>query len=398
VTSGPRDVVVIAVARSPFGRFAGALQHVAAPTLAARTVDEVMRRSRIEPARVDALYAGVGMIGAAVLTPTRQALLQSCLPQRTPSLAVDRACCSGMTAIGLAWKDIALGQADMIVCGGFESLSQTPFLWPRQRGAHPGPVDVKDPLQLRADFIDKAIASYTGEEAVRAGVGRGQQDAWAVQSHRRYFAAEDASYFEFERFAWTGQSDKDTTLVADENPRRDTSVERLAQLNTVYGSPTITPGNAPGLNDGAAFLLLASREAASAAGAQPLARIRDYIQIADGPTAGAYTPGLAIARLMERDRRSASDLNLIEINEAFAATPLVSTLLLADRDERRADQLREKTNLHGGAVALGHPLGASGARIAMTLINGLRRKDGGLGAAAICGGFGQGDGLLLEVA
>lgn len=397
MANAPRDVMVLAVARSPFGRFSGALQHVPAPALAARTIDTLMARSGIDPERVDALYAGVGMIGAAVLTPTRQALLQSGLPQRTPSLTVDRACCSGMTAIGLAWKDIALGQADIVVCGGFESLSQTPFLWPRQRGARPGPVEVKDPLQLRADFIDKAIAAYTGEEAVRAGVDRKQQDAWAVQSHRRYFAAQEAGYFDFERFAWPAESGGEP-LEGDENPRRDTSVERLAQLKTVYGSPTITPGNAPGLNDGAAFLLLASRDAARAMGVEPLARVCDYIQIADSPTSGAYTPGLAIARLLERRDGEIDDLSLIEINEAFAATPLVSTLLLAGRDTKVADRLRERTNPHGGAVALGHPLGASGARIAMTTINGLRRKGGGLGAAAICGGFGQGDGLLLEVA
>ena len=357
-----------------------------------------MRRSHVDPQRVDALYAGVGMIGGAVLTPARQAILQSCLPQRTPSLALDRACCSGMTALGMAWKDIALGQAELVVCGGFESLSQTPFLWPRQRGTRPGPVEVRDPLQLRADFIEKAIAAYTGEEALRAGIERNQQDAWAVQSHRRYFAAEEAGYFAFERFAWTGESDREANLEFDEAPRRDTSLERLAQLKTVYGSPTVTPGNAPGLNDGAAFLLLGSRAAAQSLGLPPLARVLDYIQIADGPTAGAYTPGMAISRLLERAHRKVDDLKLIEINEAFAATPLVSTLMLADRNPRLADQLRDRTNLHGGAVALGHPLGASGARIAMTLINGLRRQDGGLGAAAICGGFGQGDGLLLEVA
>jgi acetyl-CoA C-acetyltransferase len=397
MASSPRDVMVLALVRSPFGRFAGALQHIPAPRLAGQTIDELVKRSGVEPEGIDALYAGVGMIGSALLAPARQALLQSCLPQRVPSLAVDRACCSGMAAIGLAWKDIALGQADIVVCGGFESLSQTPFLWPRQRGARPGPVDVRDPLQLRADFIDKAIAAYTGEEAVRAGVDRKQQDAWAVQSHRRYFAAEDAGYFEFERFGWPAEPGREP-LTSDENPRRDTSVERLAQLNTVYGSPTITPGNAPGLNDGAAFLLLASREAARAIGAEPLARVCDYIQIADGPTAGSYTPGLAIARLLERRPLGIDDLSLIEINEAFAATPLVSTLLLAERDTRKADRLRERTNAHGGAVALGHPLGASGARLAMTLINGLRRTGGGLGAAAICGGFGQGDGLLLEVA
>lgn len=398
MASARREAVVLAVARTPFGRFGGALQHVPAATLAAGAIDEILARSRIDPARVDALYAGIGMIGAGTLTPARQAVLQSGLPHRTPSLAVDRACCSGMTALGLAWKDILLGQADMIICGGCESLSSTPFLWPRQRGNRPGPVEIRDPLMLRADFIDKAIAAYTGEEALHLGIGREPQDAWAAESHRRYFAAEAAGYFAFERFAWTGDSAATPAVEMDEAPRRDATPEKLSKLKTAYASPTVTAGNAPGLNDGAAFLLLAERAAALSLGLPILARILDYVQLADGPTSGSYTPALAISRLLDRAGRGVGDLRLIEINEAFAATPLVSTLKLSGDDPRAAAALRERTNLHGGAVALGHPLGASGARIVMTLINGLRRQAGGLGAAAICGGFGQGDGLLLEVA
>jgi acetyl-CoA C-acetyltransferase len=397
MASAAREAVVLAVARTPFGRFGGALRDVPAAVLAARAIDEVLGRSRIDPARIDAVYAGLGMIGAGTLTPARQAVLRSALPQRTPSLAIDRACCSGMTAIGLAWKDILLGEAEVAICGGFESLSSTPFLWPRQRGDRPGPVEVRDPLMLRADVIDKAIATYTGEEAVRLGIGREPQDAWAAESHRRYFAAEAAGYFAFERFAWTGDPGASAGLGTDEAPRPDATLEKLARLETVYGSPTVTAGNAPGLNDGAAFLLLAERGAAQALGLQPLARILDYVQLADGPTSGSYTPALAIRRLLDRGGRRVEDLRLIEINEAFAATPLVSTLKLAGGDARAAEALRRRTNAHGGAVALGHPLGASGARIVSTLINGLRRQSGGLGAAAICGGFGQGDGILLEV-
>ncbi|MGD9744451.1 MAG: thiolase family protein [Dongiaceae bacterium] len=393
-----RDVVVLGVARTPFGRFGGKLEAAPTAILAARTIDTLLARTGVDPARIDSVYAGVGMIGAGVLTPARQAVLRSALPAETPSLTVDRACCSGMTAIGLGWKDIKLGLADLVICGGAENLSGTPFLWPRQRGSRPGPVDVRDPLMLRADFLDKAIAAYTGEEALRFGVDREQQDAWAVQSHQRYFAADAAGYFDVERFPWPAERGNAPALEADESPRRDATPEKLATLKTVYGSPTVTAGNAPGLNDGAAFLLLGSRAIAKALGAEPLATIADYVQVADGPTSGSYTPAIAIGKLLRRADRKIETMRLIEINEAFAATPLVSTLRLADSDRKAADRLRERTNLHGGAVALGHPLGASGARLAMTLINGLRRAGGGEGVTAICGGYGQGDGLLLKVA
>ena len=389
--TGPRDVVIVAYARTPFGRFGGALKDHPATELAARTIAEAVRRSGVDPHEVDALYAGVGMIAANVLTPTRRALLTgSGLPETVPSLTVDRACCSGMTAAGLAFKDIRNGDAEIVVCGGFESLSNTPFLWPRQRGARPGAVEVSDPLLLRAEFLDKAIACYTGEEAVRMGVTRAEQDEWALASHRRYFAAEAEGYFAAERFAVDG-------VAADESPRADASLERLATLKTVYGSPTVTPGNAPGLNDGAAFLVAASRQAAEARGLTPLARLADYVQVAGGPTTGSYTPAVGLRRLLERRGVGPDALDRIEINEAFAATPLVSTLFLADGDRGTAQALRARTNRAGGAVAIGHPLGASGARLIMTLVNGLARSGGGLGAAAICGGFGQGDAVLVEV-
>jgi acetyl-CoA C-acetyltransferase len=393
--SPPANVVVVAAARTPFGRFGGALRGLGATRLASLAIAETLRRSRIAGPAVDALYAGVGMIGANVLTATRQALLLgSGLPETVPSLGVDRACCSGLTAIGLAFRDIRAGNADAILCGGFESLSNTPFLWPRQRGGRPGPVEVGDPLTLRAEFLDKAIARYTGEEAVRMGVERLEQDEWAVASHDRYFAAEATGYFGFERFA---VAEATATLAQDESPRADVSVAKLGTLKTVYDSPTVTAGNAPGLNDGAAFLMLTSDRFATAHGLAALARIVDYVQVANGPTTGSYTPAIALRKLLDRAGKTSDAIARIEINEAFAATPLVSTLFLADGDRGKAELLRRRTNMAGGAVAIGHPLGASGARLAMTLINGLTSAGGGLGAAAICGGFGQGDGLLLEV-
>lgn len=386
---------IAAVARTPFGRFGGKLKDMAGPELGALTMDETIERSGVDPDAIDSVYAGVGMIGSAVLTPARQAVLRSRkLRQSTPSLTVDRACCSGMTAISLGWKDIRLGLADAVLCGGFESLSQTPFLWPRQRGARPGAVDVADPLLLRAEFLDKAIAAYTGEEAIRLGITRAEQDKWALASHEKYFKAKGQGYFDFECFPLTRN---EASFEADESPRSDTSLAKLSNLKPVYGSPTVTPGNAPGLSDGAAFTLLVSGRFARTHGITPLARIVDYAQVASGPTTGSYTPGIAIAELLKRTNVAIDDIRQFEINEAFAATPIASTLHLADGDSGKAQRLRERTNPHGGAVAIGHPLGATGARLIMTVTNGLRRNGGGTGAAAICGGYGQGDALLLAV-
>lgn len=398
MSDNPSDVVVVAVARTPFGRFEGALKGVVAPRLAALAIDEVMARAGVPADRIDALYGGVGMMASAMLTPVRQAVLLSRLDQTTPSATVDRACCSGMTAIGLGMKDIRCGEAEVLLCGGFESLSNTPVLWPRQRARRIGDVSASDPLLMRGLMVDRPIPVYSGDEAVRHGVDRRQQDEWAQRSHLRYFAADQASYFDFERFAVEVEDGKGGSrqVGTDESPRADTSLEKLAKLEPVYGGPTITAGNAPGLNDGAAFLAMARRDVAEAHGLEPLARLVDYVQVCGGPTSGTVTPATAVQRLAARNDRKAADWDLLEINEAYAATPLVSTLVLADGDRPHADRIRERTNIHGGAVAIGHPLGASGARIVMTLINGLRARGGGRGAAAICGGFGQGDAVMVE--
>jgi acetyl-CoA C-acetyltransferase len=393
-------VVVTAVARTPFGRFNGGLRERSGPELGATIIDEVCTRVTLPAGSVDAVYMGVGMIGSAVLTPARQAVLLSKLPSETPSLAVDRACCSGMTAVGLGFKDIKIGEAETVICGGFESLSRTPLLMPRTRERALGELVMDDPLLLRApDFIGGSISSYTAEEALKYGIDRTAQDAWAVESHRRYFAADAQGYFDFERVPISVPNGKSGNHIVDkdESPRRDTSVEKLAALNTVRGSKTITPGNAPGLNDGAGVLVLMSEKKARELSVPILARIRAYAQVSEGPTSGSYTPAIAIERLLSKHGLTPAQLDLIEINEAFAATVLVSTLWLAGKDAAAAETLRKRVNPQGGAVAIGHPLGASGARLVMTLINGLRRRGGGVGAAAICGGYGQGDSILVDV-
>lgn len=392
-------VVVCAVARTPFGRFGGRLAALSGPRLAALAIDEVIRRAGVEPSAIEMVFAGTGMVGGATLTAARQALLLSSLPETTPSTGVDRACCSGMTAIGLGWQTIRSGAASAVICGGFDSLSQTPMLWPRPHSARVGPIVVGDPLQMKGDVIDRPIAVYTGEEAQRHGIDRAMQDAWAVASHRRYFDAEARGYFDFERFAVSIESVKDgaSQLTTDESPRADTSIEKIARLAPIYGGLTVTAGNAPGLNDGAAFLLLCDEAYARDHALPILAGVRGYAIVAGGPTSGSYTPAVAIKAVLDREGKSADTMQLLEINEAFAATPLVSTQRLAGDDPARSHALRERTNVHGGAVAIGHPLGASGARIAMTIINGLRQRGGGEGAAAICGGFGQGEALLIDV-
>lgn len=325
MTSSGADVVITAVARTPFGRFNGMLRHRSAPELGALVIDALLERAGLPERQIDAAYLGVGMIGAATLTPVRQAVLLSRLANETPSLTVDRACCSGMTAVGLGYKDIRAGEAETVLCGGFESLSRIPLLMPRNRERAIGTTVLDDPLLLRGPVVDKPIAAYTADEALKHGVSREAQDAWAVESHRRYFAADEAGYFDFERVAVDVSDGKAGTVpvIKDESPRADTSVEKLAALKTVHGSQTITPGNAPGLNDGAAALLLTTGERARANGLPILARIRGYQQVAEGPTSGSYTPAIAIGKLLRRHNLTVGDLDLIEINEAFAATVLV---------------------------------------------------------------------------
>lgn len=400
MSENPADIVVVALARTPFGRFEGALKDIDAPRLGALAIDEALARAGSVAGKVEALYGGVGMMASAMLTPVRQAVLMSKLPEATPSATIDRACCSGMTAIGAGMKDIRLGEAGAVICGGFESLSRTPILWPRQRERRIGDVASTDPLLMRGLMVDRPIPVYSGDEAVRQGIDRAQQDEWAMRSHEHYFMAEGEGYFGFERFAvdTVDRKGKPCRMTTDESPRADSSLERLAALAPVYGGKTITAGNAPGLNDGAAFLVMTRRDIAAAHGVEPLARLVDYTQVAGGPTSGTATPAMAIARIAQRNEVAPTQWDLVEINEAYAATPLVSTLILAGGDHARADRLRKRTNVHGGAVAIGHPLGASGARIVMTLINGLRRRGGGRGVAAICGGFGQGDAVMVEVA
>lgn len=396
------DVLLFACARSPFGRHGGALSGYDPGVLGSIVVDALLDRSGVPPTSIELVAVGTGMLGGAQLTCARQVVLRSVLPQGTVSVGLDRACCSGLTAITTAANEIRVGAIRSAIAGGVDVLSGTPRLLPRFAPPQPGAWTVDDPLLLHSPFSETTIAAYTSREALAVGVTRAQQDAWALDSHRKYWHAQDRDFFRAERIPVPARdrSPRATprAVEVDESPRRDSTLEALAHLSPVRGSETITAGNAPGLSDGAAFVVLGSREFGEQHGLRPIARLDGHARVAETPVSGTRTPALAIQRALRAADRRLDALTLIEINEAFAATPLVSTLALADGDTAAADRLRARTNVHGGAVAIGHPLGASGARQVMTLACALSERGGGTGVVAICGGYGQGEALLLHVA
>ena len=389
------NVVIIDAVRTPFGKFGGRLREHSAVELGALAVKALLARAGIRPEELSETIFGCGIIDASTAVPARQINFKVGIPATTPSLTVDRACCSSMTAIGLALMKLRLGEASVIVAGGIESCSQTPFLMRGTRwGRKLGDFSVEDPMHVRNPITGLALTVVTGEKALEYGVPREMQDEWSYQSHRKYFAAYDAGVYEREILPL--EVEGHGVVALDEGPRRDTSLERLAALPTAYGSPTVTAGNAPGLNDGASAVILMSREEAARRGLTPLAEVIAYAQLSGDLESSVYMPGHAIVAAAKKAGIGLRDLKCIEINEAFAAMPLVSTKIMAGDDAAELARLRSMTNVNGGSVAIGHPPGASGARVVMAAARELRRRGGGYAAAGICGGFGQADAVILK--
>ncbi|MBF6303045.1 thiolase family protein [Nocardia amamiensis] len=387
------DIWLVGGLRTPFGRFGGSLRDLSLVELATEAVRGLVEQHHWPSEAVSELLLGTGMIEGATFVPARQLSLGLGLPESLPTLTVDRACCSGMTVIGLAARTISAGACSVIAAGA-ESMSRTPRLLHSTRwGAKRGDLKVEDLLLMRSPLSGTPLATYTGREALARGVTREDQDQWALRSQQRYAAAEADGWYDDERIT---VHTRRGAVSQDEQPRADVSLESLAALDTVYDSPTVTAGNAPGLNDGACALLLAGNRTLNETGAQPLARLAGYEQIAGGPTSAVYLPGVAIRRLLDRVGVPLHDVAVIEINEAFAATAQCSLGELAGNDAELEAELRERTNPNGGAVALGHPMGASGARVTLAAARELRRRGGRWAVAAICGGFGQADAVLLE--
>lgn len=386
-------LVVSSAVRTPVGRFGGSLRSVPTVDLGAIVVREAVARAGVSPAAVDAVFLGTCLPGPP-MTAARVAALLAGMPQSTLSLTIDRACCSAMTAVGLAAGQLLAGAANVVVAGGMENMSATPLLQPTRWGHRLGDLTLSDPLIIRNPVLDQPVARYTGEVSLEFGLGREAQDSWALLSQRRWEAAAAAGRFSSETVP-VPVGDMEVTI--DEQPRPDTSLEKLARLKTVYGSPTVTAGNAPGLNDGASALVITTAGFAERNGLPVLAHLRSYGAVAGDPRYAAALPADAIDKALALGKLELDAIDLLEINEAFAATPLVSTKVLSDHHECDVEALRERTNVDGGAVAIGHPIGASGARIVTHMVHELRRRGGGLGAAAICGGAGQSDAIVIQV-
>jgi len=395
-----KEVVIVGAARTPFGKFGGLLRDCSAVDLATYAVKGVLQRTPVLPESVGELFLGVAVLAGTASVAARQVLFTAGLPPTTPSLTVDRACCSSMTCAGLAMRNILAGEIHAAIAGGMEAMSQAPLVARGVRwGTRLGGVMLEEPLMMRNPILNLPLAVSVGDVSLQYGIDREEQDRWALRSHQKYFEALASGKFADEIIP-VGVSPKKgekALMDRDESPRADTSLEKLRELPTVYGSKTVTAGNAPGLNDGAAALVLMSREKQKELGLKPLGTLLAHANMAGDPASSPYLPALTMLKALEKAGLKLANLKRIEINEAFAATPLVSTKVLSDGDLRLLEHLRSITNVNGGAVAIGHPTGASGARLITTLIYELRRSGGGYGAAAICGGYGQSDAVIIRV-
>ncbi|WP_374712887.1 thiolase family protein [Symbiobacterium terraclitae] len=396
------EAVIVTGVRTPFSKFGGALREMHSIDLGALVIAEAVRRAGLQPAEVDEVYYGATMPAELALQqniPARQALLQAGLPPTTVSLTVDRACCSSTTAVQLAQQAILAGRARVVLAMGAENMSNVPLLLLGSRWGHrPGGLKLFDPIYEAGYPRYSKVSCDAGEVALEHGITREMQDEWAVRSHHRYAAALEAGRFAEEIMPVPVPRPRGAVELfeRDELPRPSTTLEALAKLPTVYGSPTVTAGNAPGLDAGAAAVVVMAEEEARRRSLRPLARIRCAVSVAIDHRRLAEAPAYAIRKALDVTGLSLEQLERIEINEAFAAVPLVSTKLLAEGDPALWERLKERTNVNGGAVAIGHPVGASGARLVLTLALELRRSGCRFGVAAICGGLGQADAIVLE--
>ena len=401
-----QEVAVISAVRSPFGRFGGALKDFTLPKLGGLVFAEAIRRAGIEPGDVEEVATGVNLPGAD-RSIARQVLIEAGIPTNRVAYTVDRACCSSLAAVNMASRSIRLGEASIALAGGTENMSKVPYFLTDFRWGHRlGDVQLKDQLIIADPMTGKPRAVQAGDEALEYGVTRQEQDRWALQSHERYFRAKAACHFKDEVMAIEVPQDRGEPIqfVEDESPRADVSLEKLAKLPTVYGSPTVTAGNAPGLNTGSSALVLMSPDEAKRRGKQSLATLMAWAMASGHPDKLASIPAESARLSLHKAGLTIDDMDLIEINEAFAAMPLVSTLILGGRDPKKTEEIRAKTNVNGGAIAIGHPTGATGARLIMSLVYELRRRREAsgesrpfYGIATICGGIGEGEAVIVKV-
>jgi acetyl-CoA C-acetyltransferase len=387
--------VILGTARTPFGKMGGGLSSLDATDLGATAIESALERSEVQPDQVEAVIYGQVLQAGQGQIPSRQAQIKADVPREVPSETVNKVCASGMRTIGLADQAIRAGDVDIAVTGGMESMSQAPYLLPGARfGFRMGDVKAIDAMThdgLTNPFTGKQMINEASEVSNELEITRPDMDRFAARSHQLAAKATDDGLLAEEIVTVTVKRKKDEVEVAaDEGIRPDTTVEVLAKLPAVGGDDaTHTAGNSPGVNDGAGAVIVASDEWAKREGKAPIARVLSYGTVADDFPYLARTPAGAAKQALDKIGKSPEDVDLWEINEAFASVAINSMRMLGIDED--------KVNVNGGAIALGHPIGASGARIVGALVHELRRRGGGLGCAAICSGGGQGDALLLEV-
>jgi len=388
--------VILGTARTPFGKMGGGLSSLDATDLGGTVISAALERSNVDPEQVEQVVFGQVLQAGQGQIPSRQAQIKGGVPKEVPSETINKVCASGMRTIGIADLSIRAGDSEVAVTGGMESMSGAPYLLPGARfGFRMGDVTAIDAMThdgLTNPFTEKQMINEASEVSNELEITRVDMDRFAERSHRLAAEATDAGRLAEEIVGVTVKSRKgETTVETDEAIRPDTTIETLAALKAIGGpDATHTAGNAPGVNDGAGAIVVASEEWAQREGKTPLARILSYGTVADDFPYLAKTPANAAKQALEKIGKSPEEVDLWEINEAFASVALNSVRMLGVDEE--------KVNVNGGAIALGHPIGASGSRIVGALVHELQRRGGGLGCAAICSGGGQGDAIVIEVA
>ncbi len=390
-----RIPVILSATRTPVGKFLGGLRAVPATTLGAVAVREAVRRAGVDGTAVDEVLLGQVLQGGAGQAPARQAAIGGGLPDTIPAVTINKVCGSGLKAVMLAAQAVRAGDAQCLVAGGMESMSNAPhYLFGARGGIKYGPAQLVDGLQhdgLWCQFGDCIMGSYAEYTAERAGVSREEQDRFALESHRKAVAAMEACKFSAEivPVEVPGRKGAVTVVEKDEGPRSDTSMEALAGLRPAFTPDgSVTAGNAPGLNDGGSALVVASQAFADAHGLRAIARITGYATGGGAPRDLFFAPIGAVRNLLAKTKTTIDAYDLIEVNEAFAVQ------VLADGRELGVDW--DRVNVHGGAVALGHPIGASGARVLTTLLYAMRDRDAATGLATLCLGGGNAVALSVE--
>lgn len=390
-----KSVVIVSAARSPIGSFNGTLAGFSAPELGAMAIREVLKRGKVTPNQVDEVIMGNVLSAGVGQAPARQAALKAGLPDKTPSTTINKVCASGMKSVMYAVNQIQSGEAEIIVAGGMESMSNVPYYLPKMRnGARLGHAEVQDGI-IKDGLWDVYKDYHMGNAgelcAEECGIGRDKQDAFAIESYKRSIEATKNGWFNEEMFHIKITDKKgNVTMIEEDEELSKVNFDKIPSLKPVFKKDgTITAANASSINDGSAALLIMSEEKAIELGLTPLARILGQASAAKTPEWFTTAPADAMPKALKRAGKTVADMDLFEINEAFSVVVLANNQLLG-LDE-------SKVNIHGGAVSIGHPIGCSGARILVSLIFALKRTGGKLGCAGICNGGGGASAMVLEL-